>query len=89
MLISFHSAGFLVCRFFYLVIVGLDPTIELFGALGFHFAHLTGGCLISHDFYNKYELHTAYGSANDSGSYNFGSFRPYVGIGFSFTEIFK
>lgn len=51
--------------------------------------YLTGGCLMSHDFYNNSETKTANGSIKGSGSYNLGSFRPYIGIGVSFTEIIK
>lgn len=51
--------------------------------------YLSVGSLLSHDFYCKGEVNTAYGTTKVSDSYNFGSFRPYIGIGFSFTEIIK
>jgi len=51
--------------------------------------YLTAGSIFSHDFYCKTEVNTAYGSATNSDSYNLGSIRPYIGIGFSFTEILK
>lgn len=48
-----------------------------------HF-YITGGCLLSHDFYCIGKLTTAYGSKKASDSYNFGSIRPYIGIGFKY-----
>ncbi len=53
-----------------------------------HF-YLTAGSLFSHDFYYKGEINTAYGSTKNSDSYNLGSIRPYIGIGFTLTEIIK
>ena len=51
--------------------------------------YITAGSLFSHDFYYSGEVYTAYGSTKTSDSYNFGSFRPYIGIGFSFSEIIQ
>ena len=48
--------------------------------------YLTTGCLLTHDFYNVSKITTAFGTSNNSDAYNFGSFRPYIGIGFNFTE---
>ena len=51
--------------------------------------YLTGGFLFSHDFYQVGSVKTAHGTTDISDSYNFGSFRPYIGLGFNFSEFFK
>lgn len=49
--------------------------------------YITGGCLFSHDFASKGESYVSgYGKQTVNGAYNFGSFRPYIGIGITFTE---
>ena len=53
-----------------------------------HF-YLTAGSILSHDFYYKGEIRTAYNTTKNDGSYDFTSFRPYLGIGFTFSEIIK
>lgn len=53
-----------------------------------HF-YLTAGSLLSHDFSCKGEMKTAYETTKISDSYNLSSFRPYIGIGFTFSEIIK
>lgn len=52
--------------------------------------YLTGGCLFSHDFYvdGKTTI-SGQGTTETSDSYNFGSFRPYIGIGLTYTNTLK
>ena len=75
--------------------VGLNHSFGIGGDLGLRYLpkknfYLTGGCLLSHDFYCKGETTIrGYGTTKVSDSYNLGSFRPYIGIGVSFTEIIK
>lgn len=52
--------------------------------------YLTGGSLFSHDFYvNGESTIVGIGTQEVSGSYNFSSFRPYIGIGICFSESLK
>lgn len=67
----------------------LNFSFGIGGDLGFRFTptehfYITGGCLLSHDFYCVGKVSTKYGSKKVSDSYNFGSVRPYIGIGFKY-----
>jgi hypothetical protein len=76
-------------------VAGLNYSFGIGGDFGVRYLptknfYLTGGCLLTHDFYCKGETTIrGYGTTETSDSYNLGSFRPYIGIGFSFTEIIK
>lgn len=66
--------------------IGADIGLRYLPSKNFY---ITAGSLLSHDFHCNATINTAYGTTKKSDSYNFGSFRPYIGIGFSFTEIIK
>lgn len=64
------------------------------GDLGFRYLptehfYITSGCLLSHDFKCDGEIYINGSTTKKSGSYNLGSVRPYIGIGFCFAEIIK
>ena len=67
---------------------GLGGDLGIRYLLSDHF-YLSGGCLLSHDFYYKGKISTAYGTNKVSDTYNFGSFRPYIGIGYTYKTITK
>lgn len=52
--------------------------------------YVTGGCIFSHDFYASGQTSTYLtGTTKIKDWYNFGSFRPYIGIGVSFAETIR
>ena len=61
--------------------IGGDVGVRYFPSEHFY---MTGGCLLSHDFRCEGKISTTYGSTKVSESYNFGSVRPYIGIGFKY-----
>lgn len=89
--IGFHFAYYSMTTSY---IVALSSSFGLGGDFGIRYLptknfYLTVGSLFSHDFFNTAEITTSYGTTKDFGYYNFGSIRPYIGIGFTFNETIK
>ena len=74
-------------------VASLNSSFGIGGDIGLRYLptknfDITAGCVFSHDFAANTEITIrGYGTTEASGSYNFGSFRPYLGIGFTFSEI--
>ncbi|MBQ5491673.1 MAG: outer membrane beta-barrel protein [Treponema sp.] len=49
--------------------------------------YVTGGLIFSHDFLGFGEATTIYGTTKQSGSYNLGSIRPYIGVGVRYKSL--
>lgn len=90
--LGFHFAQFSLTS---KTAAALNYSFGIGGDLGIRYLptknfYLTGGCLLSHDFYCEGETTIrGYGTTKVSDSYNLGSIRPYIGIGLSLTEIIK
>ena len=71
---------------------GLNYSFGIGGDIGFRYFpserfYLTFGTLLSHDFFYVSDMAiSGYGRYGDSGAYNFGSFRPYIGIGIKYLQ---